>query len=110
LYQARARWQEGVFKSDRSIVVFNTIFFVFPVLYWKTHANQFCRDLQLDRLSRNVAFIANLLESKVDFVVVDNPHANKLMVHLLSAFAEHEREQIGIRTKEALQAAKRRGV
>ena len=65
---------------------------------------------KLDRLGRNVAFIANLMESKVEFRAVDNPHANPLMVHLLAAFAQHEREQISTRTKEALQAAKRRGV
>ena len=65
---------------------------------------------KLDRLGRNVAFIANLMESRVEFRAVDNPHANRLMVHLLAAFAEHEREQISTRTKEALQAAKRRGV
>lgn len=65
---------------------------------------------KLDRLGRNVAFISNLMESKVDFKAVDNPHANKLMVHLLAAFAEHEREQISTRTKDALGAAKRRGV
>ncbi|GAB3282858.1 recombinase family protein [Larkinella harenae] len=65
---------------------------------------------KLDRLGRNVAFISNLMESRVDFKAVDNPYANKLMVHLLAAFAEHEREQISIRTKDALQAAKRRGV
>ena len=65
---------------------------------------------KLDRLGRNVAFISNLMESKVDFKAVDNPHANKLMVHMLAAFAEHEREQISTRTKEALKAAKHRGV
>lgn len=65
---------------------------------------------KLDRLGRNVAFIANLMESRVDFLAVDNPHANSLMVHMLAAFAEHEREQISTRTKAALQAAKRRGV
>lgn len=65
---------------------------------------------KLDRLGRNVAFISNLMESRVDFKAVDNPHANKLMVHLLAAFAEHEREQISTRTKDALGAAKRRGV
>lgn len=65
---------------------------------------------KLDRLARNVAFISNLMESKVDFLAVDNPHANKLMIHLLAAFAEHEREMISKRTKDALAAAKRRGV
>lgn len=65
---------------------------------------------KLDRLGRNVAFISNLMESRVEFKAVDNPHANKLMVHLLAAFAEHEREQISNRTKDALGAAKRRGV
>lgn len=64
---------------------------------------------KLDRLARNVAFIANLMESGVEFVAVDNPHANKLMLHMLAAFAEHEREQISRRTKEALAAAKARG-
>jgi DNA invertase Pin-like site-specific DNA recombinase len=50
------------------------------------------------------------MESGVDFVAADNPHANKLMVHMLAAFAEHEREQIGQRTKDALAAAKARGI
>jgi hypothetical protein len=41
------------------------------------------------------------MESGVDFVAADNPHANKLMLHMLAAFAEHEREQISERTKAA---------
>jgi DNA invertase Pin-like site-specific DNA recombinase len=53
-----------------------------------------------------VAFIANLMESGVEFVAVDNPHASKLMLHMLAAFAEHKREQISSRTKAALAAAK----
>lgn len=65
---------------------------------------------KLDRLGRNVAFISKLMESRVDFVAVDNPYASKLVVHIMAAFAEYERDQISIRTKEALQAAKRRGV
>jgi len=65
---------------------------------------------KLDRLSRNVAFIAALMESKIEFVAVDNPHATKLTIHILSAVAEHEREMIAARTKAALQAAKARGV
>ena len=42
---------------------------------------------KLDRLARNVHFISGLMESGVDFVAADNPHANKLMVHMLAAFA-----------------------
>ena len=64
---------------------------------------------KIDRLSRSVAFLSTLMESGVDFVAVDNPHANKLMLHLLAAFAEHERDQISARTKAALAAAKARG-
>ena len=40
---------------------------------------------------------------------MDNPHANKLTVHILAAVAQHEREMISERTKAALQAAKARG-
>src|ERR1700686_1843916 len=65
---------------------------------------------KLDRLARNVHFISGLMESGVDFVAADNPHANKLMVHLLAAFAEHEREQISQRNKFALAAAEVRGI
>src|SRR5215213_4836727 len=64
---------------------------------------------KLDRLSRNLAFIATLMESGVEFVAVDNPHATKLTVHILAAVAQHERELIGQRTRDALQAAKARG-
>ena len=65
---------------------------------------------KLDRLSRSVAFLARMLEANVEFVACDNPHANKLMIHMLAAFAEHERDQISARTKAALAAAKARGV
>lgn len=65
---------------------------------------------KLDRLARNVHFISGLMESGVEFVAADNPHANKLMIHMLAAFAEHEREMISKRTKESLAAAKKRGV
>lgn len=65
---------------------------------------------KLDRLARNVAFVSALMETGTDFVAVDAPFANKLMIHLLSAFAEFEREQISERTKAALAAAKARGV
>src|SRR3984893_8841564 len=64
---------------------------------------------KLDRLSRNLAFIAALMESGAEFVAVDMPHATKLTIHILAAVAQHEREMISERTKAALQAAKKRG-
>ena len=65
---------------------------------------------KLDRLARNVAFISQLMETRVEFVACDAPYANRLMLHIMSAFAEHEREQISARTKAALAVAKARGV
>ena len=64
---------------------------------------------KLDRLARNVAFLANLMESGCEFVCADMPTLNKLTVHVLAAVAENEREAISKRTKEALAAAKARG-
>jgi DNA invertase Pin-like site-specific DNA recombinase len=65
---------------------------------------------KLDRLARNVAFISKLMESGVEFIAADMPFANKLTIHILAAVAEHEREAISDRTKQALAAAKARGV
>jgi len=65
---------------------------------------------KLDRLSRNLAFITNMMDSKVDFVAADNPHANRLTLHILAAMAEYERDQISERTKAALAALKKKGV
>jgi len=65
---------------------------------------------KLDRLSRSVAFIATLMESGAEFVAVDNPHANELMLHIMGAFAQHERKMISKRIIEALAQAKEKGV
>lgn len=64
---------------------------------------------KLDRLARNVAFISNLMEAKVDFTAADFPQANRLTIHILAAVAEHEAKMISERTKAALAAAKARG-
>lgn len=65
---------------------------------------------KLDRLSRNVAHVAGLMDAGVDFRAVDAPFANRFVVHVLAAVSEYEREQISARTKAALAAAKARGV
>lgn len=65
---------------------------------------------KLDRLARNVAFLAQLMESTVDFIAIDLEHANRLTLHILSAVAEGEAKAISDRTKVALAAAKARGV
>lgn len=64
---------------------------------------------KLDRLARSVSVISNLLESRVEFVCCDMPEANKMMIHIMAAMAEWERDQISRRTKEALASAKARG-
>jgi DNA invertase Pin-like site-specific DNA recombinase len=61
---------------------------------------------RLDRLSRNVAFVSSLMESGVDFICCDNPHASPLILHVLAAFAQYEREQISERVKVALARVK----
>lgn len=64
---------------------------------------------KLDRLSRNVAFISQLMEAKVDFIACDQPAATPLTIHIYAAMAEHERKMISERTKAALKASKERG-
>ena len=57
---------------------------------------------KLDRLSRNVAFLSALMESRVPFVCCDNPNATPVTLHILVAIAEDEAKRISARTKAAL--------
>ena len=66
---------------------------------------------KLDRLSRDVHFISGLMAQRVPFIVAElGPDVDPFTLHLFAAFAERERALISRRTKEALAAAKARGV
>jgi DNA invertase Pin-like site-specific DNA recombinase len=66
---------------------------------------------KLDRLSRDVHFISGLMAHKVPFIVAElGTDADPFMLHLYAALAEKERALISQRTREALKAAKARGV
>lgn len=65
---------------------------------------------KLDRLARNVRFIAGLMEAGVPFIACDVPGASPFMLHIYAAVAEEEARAISKRTKAALAAAKARGV
>ena len=63
---------------------------------------------KLDRLARNVAFIADLLESGVEVTVADMPEANRFVLHVMAAVAQQEGRAVSKRTKAALVEAYRR--
>lgn len=65
---------------------------------------------RLDRLSRSLSFVAQLLDANVEIRCADMPEANRLLLQMLAVFSEHERQMIRDRTKAALAAAKARGV
>jgi len=66
---------------------------------------------KLDRLSRDVAFIAGLMAQRVPFIVANlGTNADPFMLHIYAALAEQERRMISDRTKAALAGAKARGV
>ena len=66
---------------------------------------------KLDRLSRDVAFISGLMAQRVPFIVAElGPDVDPFMLHINGVLAEKERAIISARTRDALAAAKARGV
>jgi len=66
---------------------------------------------KLDRLSRDVAFISDLMARRVPFIVAElGADADPFMLHLYAALAEKERNLISDRTRAALAARKAQGV
>jgi DNA invertase Pin-like site-specific DNA recombinase len=66
---------------------------------------------KLDRLSRDVHFISGLMAHKVPFLVAElGSDVDPFVLHLFAALAEKERALISTRTRQALEAAKTRGV
>jgi DNA invertase Pin-like site-specific DNA recombinase len=66
---------------------------------------------KLDRLSRDLAFIANLMAQRVPFIVAElGVDADPFMLHNYAALAEKERRLIGERTRVALAERRKVGV
>ena len=65
---------------------------------------------KLDRLSRNVSFVSNLMDANIEFIAVDMPSANNFTIHIFSALAEQEAKLISSRTTQALAELKKNGV
>ena len=64
---------------------------------------------RLDRFSRRVSFIANILEQGIGLCCAEMPHASDFQLHIFAALAQEERRLISERTRAALAEAKRRG-
>ena len=66
---------------------------------------------KLDRLSRDVSFIAGLMVQRIPFIVAElGADADPFMLHLYAALAEKERRLISERTKAALASRKTTGM
>jgi DNA invertase Pin-like site-specific DNA recombinase len=65
---------------------------------------------KLDRLARDVHFIAGLIKQGTPFICVDAANDDTFVLHIKASVAQEEAQKISARTKDALAAAKARGV
>ena len=66
---------------------------------------------KLDRLSRDVAFIAGLMAQRVPFIVAElGEDVDPFVLHMYAALAEKERAMISARTKAALASKVGKGI
>lgn len=66
---------------------------------------------KLNRLSRDIAFIAGLMAERVPFIAADlGPGVDPFVLHLYAALSERERSMISVRNREGLATLKCRGV
>ena len=60
---------------------------------------------------RDCAFISSLMSHRIRFIVTElGPEVDAFTLHIYATLAQRERELIAARTKDALAAAKARGV
>ena len=78
------------------------------MVYCKKH-NATLIVAKLDRLSRDLGFIAKL-QDDIEFVCCDMPDATRETIGFMGVIARWEREQIAKRTKEALAEKRKEGV
>lgn len=65
---------------------------------------------KLDRLSRDAAFILNLMNTKTRFIVAQfGENVDNFQIHIYAILAQKEREMISQRTKDALAILKAKG-
>jgi DNA invertase Pin-like site-specific DNA recombinase len=59
---------------------------------------------KLDRLGRNVKCLFEIKDRVKDIIIIDQPKIDTLMFGIYATIAQHERETISLRTKDALNA------
>ena len=65
---------------------------------------------RLDRLTRDLHFLTSLQKSDLEFIALDNPSADRLVIQILTSIAENESVNISKRTKFALDLVKKKGI